>query len=95
METASAGEYIALVVRLQMAADGSWQLYVDGTTKTETIALVPATVIIRLWKSGQRGAMRGTLQVAGDDLVAPFHCNSQLIDLIRRSLLGGSSANVP
>jgi hypothetical protein len=95
MEPASAGEYIALVVRLQAADDGSWQLHIDGTAKAQTITLAPTTLIIRLWKSGQRGAMRGTLQIAGDDLVAPFQCNSQLIELIRTSLFGGSSANVP
>jgi len=52
MDPEPAGEYIALVVRLQTAADGTWHLYVIGADGSRSFPLAPLTLVIRLWRSG-------------------------------------------
>lgn len=87
MTPGSTGEYIGLVARLQRAADGSWYVHVDGTNEITTIRLVPATLIIRLWRSSDTGVLRGTVQLHGSSYWAPIQSNAQLEELVRAWLL--------
>jgi hypothetical protein len=88
-----ADDYIALVVRLQSAADGTWHISVDGTTATTAIPLVPVTLIVRLWRSESGGLLRGRIGLEGSDRWAPFQSNMQLEELVREWLLPGSAPN--
>ena len=89
-----AGEYMALVVRLQADPDGGWRLHVDGTLQPMSPPLVPGTFVIRLWRASDSGMVRGTIRLESDDNWAPFQSNAQLIQLIHTWLFGGSSANI-
>jgi hypothetical protein len=91
MEPSSSGEYIALVARLKAAADGSWQLYVDGAGGTQVFPLAPFTVVIRLWRSSDGRLLRGVIRLDGDDRWAPLQSNAQLEELVRAWLLGGAA----
>jgi hypothetical protein len=92
MDPEPAGEYIALVVRLQTAADGTWHLYVIGADGSRSFPLAPLTLVIRLWRSGVEGILRGTIRFDGDDNWAPIQTNAQLESLIHLWLFGGGSA---
>jgi hypothetical protein len=86
-----ADDYIALVVRLQTAADGTWHLSVDGTSGTAAIPLAPVTLVIRLWRGGSSGLLRGRIGLHGSDRWAPFQSNAQLEELVREWLLPGGA----
>lgn len=79
----STGEYIGLVVRLQADADGAWVLAVDGTHGPLSLPLVPATLIVRLWRAEETGLLRGSVSLAGSDQWAPLHTNTTLIELVQ------------
>jgi hypothetical protein len=89
MDAASTGEYIAIVVRLRPSSDGTWYLDIDGTTGARSFPLVPLDLVIRLRKTGDDSILRGTLRLDGDDLLAPFQSNAQLVELVRAWLLRG------
>src|SRR5262245_45511010 len=91
MEPSSTGEYIALVVQLQAAADGTWRLLVDGADGMQIFPLLPLTLVIRLWRSSDRRLLRGVLRLGGNDRWAPFQSNAQLEELVRAWLLGGAA----
>ncbi len=91
MDADRADDYIALVVRLQAAADGTWYLSVDGTSGTTAIPLVPVTLVLRLWRGGSSGLLRGRIGLHGSDRWAPFQSNAQLEELVREWLLPGSA----
>jgi hypothetical protein len=94
MEAEAADEYIVLIVRLQAAADGSWELFVDDQTRTQRVPLKPATFIVRLRRIGNQGILRGSVRLDGNDGRAPLQSNVQLEELIRAWLFkGGSSTN--
>jgi hypothetical protein len=86
-----AGNYIALVVRLQLADDGLWYLYVDGTVGPQAVPLSPATLIIRLWRNGDTGVLRGSVRFQDSDLVAPIQTGAQIESLIRAWLSPGGT----
>lgn len=94
MESESAGSYVALVVRLEEAADGRWYVHVDGTDRMEPIPLMPLTLVVRLWRAHDTGALRGTIRREGGDQWAPVQTNSQLEDLVRAWLFSGGAAGV-
>jgi len=91
MEPSSRGEYIALVVRLQTTAEGTWQLYVDGADGQRVLPLAPLTLVIRLWRSSDRRLLRGVVRLDGNDRWAPLQSNAQLEELVRAWLLGGAT----
>jgi len=94
MESEPAGSYVALVVRLQTAADGRWYVYVDGTDRVDAIPLVPLTLVVRLWRSNDSDVLRGSIQRQGGDQWAPIQSNTQLEELVRAWLFSSSSPGV-
>lgn len=90
MESEPAGSYVALVVRLQPAADGRWYVYVDGTDRVDAIPLVPLTLVVRLWRSSDTGVLRGNIQRQGSDQWAPIQSNTHLEELVRAWLFSSS-----
>jgi hypothetical protein len=91
MEPSSHGEYIALVVRLQATAEGTWQLHVDGADGPRVLPLAPLTLVIRLWRSSDRRLLRGVVRLDGNDRWAPLQSNAQLEELVRAWLLSGTT----
>jgi len=91
MEPTPTGDSIALVVRLREEADGRWLLHIDGTSTSEEIPLLPATLVVRLWRSINTTVLRGTIQLHGSDHIATIQGNMQLIELIRAWLLPAQS----
>lgn len=83
MEPTSVGESIALIVRLQQAADGQWCVHVEGQGSAETFPLVPATLIVNLWRSGDSRVLRGTIQLHGSRHCAAVQGNGQVVELVR------------
>lgn len=81
------GEYIGLVVRLESAADGTWTIVVDGTHSPLTLPLVPATLIVRLWRSEETSLLRGSIGLEGSGQWVPLHSNTTLIELLQTWLL--------
>jgi hypothetical protein len=79
----STGNYITLVVQLQMAADGTWYLHVAGTDKAETIPLAPVMLVVRLWQANDTHLLRGTIRIHGSEHWAPIQSNTQLEALVR------------
>jgi hypothetical protein len=87
VEPTPIGDSIALVLRLHKAADGQWLLHVDGTNVAEIIPLVPATLVVQLWRSSNTKVLRGTIQLHGSQHTATIQGNMQLVELIRAWLL--------
>ncbi len=83
------GDYTTLVVRLQMAADGTWYVYVDGTKQFEAIPLTPVTFVVRVWQHSGTGIVRGNIRLHGSEHSAPIQSNTRLEELIRAWLLPG------
>jgi hypothetical protein len=83
------GDYLTLVVRLQMGADGTWYVYVDGTKQFEALPLTPVTFVVRLWQHSSTGIVRGSIRLHDSDQWAPIQSNARLEDLIRAWLLPG------
>ena len=77
----SAGEYLHLVVRIQAGGDDC-ALLVNGPAGPQRIALIPATFVIRLWRSGS-AVLRGSISLHGTDVVVPIQSNTSLERLIR------------
>lgn len=82
--TDPSGEMLALVIRFAPDRHGQWSVSVDGTTTVAARPVPPTTLIVRLWKSGERGVLRGTLGLAEDEtLLAPIQTNERLEALVR------------
>lgn len=82
--TDPSGEMVGLVIRFQPDRDGRWLVSVDGTTTVPARPVPPTTLIVRLWRSGGRGMLRGTLSLAHDEaLLAPIQSNERLEVLVR------------
>jgi hypothetical protein len=90
VESEPPGEYLALVVQLRVAADNRWYLAVDGTGPGLPIAipLKPATLVLRLWRAGATGTLRGTVRLHDSEVWAPIQSNARLEQLVRTWLLG-------
>ena len=73
----------ALVIRLTPAPAGHWLVTIDGTGPSASALLAPATFVVRLWRSGASGVLRGTIQLHGSALQAPFQTNQQIEALLR------------
>jgi hypothetical protein len=85
---AAGGAYTMLVLQLRPAADGAWEIQVDGTTEPRVVLLAPLTLTVRLWRAPTEGLLRGTLQLQGDgDRWVPFQSTTQLEEVVRRWLL--------
>ena len=91
MESDPTGSYISLVMQLETAADGKWYIHVDDAGATRVIPLTPATLVLRLWRVGETGLLRGTIRLRGGDHWAPIQSNTQLEELVRAWLLGGDN----
>ena len=75
---------LALVVRLQPDRHGRWLVSVNGTATVPARPIPPTTLIVRLWRDGERGVLRGTLGLAHDEtLLAPIQSNERLEALVR------------
>ena len=86
MEPTLIGETMALVIRLRASADGQWLLHIDGTSTLEALPLLPATFVVKLWRSNTTRVVRGTIQLHGSQHVASIQGNVQLLDLLREWL---------
>ena len=94
MESGTDDNYITLVLQLQTAADGAWQVSVTGTYTADPIPLVPGILVVRLWRPPDTNLLRGTIRLHNSDHWAPLQSNGQLEELIRAWLFqGGSSTN--
>jgi len=87
VEQPLSGDYLALVLQLHPAADGTWQVSIVEPTTVQIVPLSPATVIMRLWRVAGTGVLRGTLRLQGTDICAPLQSNAQLEALVRAWLL--------
>jgi hypothetical protein len=83
VDSESSGDYIGLIVRLQVHADGDWYVSIGGTTTMEALPLRPISLIVRLWRSRDTGILRGNVQLSGSDRWAPIQSNDQLTELLR------------
>ena len=92
MESEPTGDYIAIVVQLRMAADGTWYVHVEGTDKVEAIPLAPVMLVVRLWRANDTHLLRGTIRLHGSDHWAPIQSNAQLESLVRAWLFSGGNA---
>jgi hypothetical protein len=91
----SGGDYLALVIRLQPDRNGQWQVSVDGTTRLTPRPVPPTTLVVRLWRSSERGPLRGTLSLVGDDEPsAPIQTDAR-IEALLRAWLGEPDATTP
>ena len=82
--TDPSGEMVALVIRFGPDRHGQWSVSVDGTTTVAARPVPPTMLIVRLWRSGERGVLRGTLGLAEDEtLLAPIQTNDRLEALVR------------
>jgi hypothetical protein len=91
VEPAPEGDYIALVVSLQAAANGVWSIVVDGTPGMRAIPLAPVKLILRLWRAHDSGTLRGTVRLHGTDRWAPIQSNVQIEQLVQAWLLDDSA----
>ena len=78
----SAGEYLHLVINVQ-SDPGNCTLRIESAAGQERIALSPATLVIRLWRSTPTGILRGNISLHGTDSVAPIQTNARMEQLIR------------
>ena len=76
-----------------MAADGKWYVYIEGANTHQTIQLVPATFVARLWRASDTGTLRGSIRLHGSDHWAPIQSNGQIEELVRAWLLSGAPGN--
>lgn len=74
------GALIALVVSVQLAADGAWQV-VLGEPQMAVGQIAAAHFVLRMWR-GQNGVLRGTIRRQGSDVIAPFQCNEQMQQML-------------
>lgn len=89
------GAMLALVIWFQPDRHGRWLVSVDGTTTVPARPVPPTTLIVRLWRHGKRGVLRGTLGLAHDEtLLAPIQSNERLEALVR-AWLGESGDPAP
>ena len=91
MESKQAGDYIAIVVQLRAAAGGNWYVDITGTHHPKALLLMPLTLIMRLWRTGDTQVLRGTIRLQGSDNWAPIQTNAQMEELLRAWLLSGDS----
>ncbi|HZO27262.1 MAG TPA: hypothetical protein VFH48_14875 [Chloroflexota bacterium] len=93
--TDPSGEMLALVIRFGPDRHGQWSVSVDGTTTLPARPVPPTTLIVRLWRSGERGVLRGTLRLGDDEaILAPIQTNDRLEALVR-AWLGEPGAPAP
>lgn len=76
-------EYIAFVLYLRRTSDGVWNLTVDQKDGKQAYALVPITLVVRLWRARVGGILRGAIRLHDSDRWAPIQSNGQLEELIR------------
>jgi hypothetical protein len=89
MESEPTGDYIAIVLQLRAATDGTWYVNIEGTHSAKAIPLVPLTLVVRLWRVSGKDVLRGSIRIQGSDHWAPIQSNIQLEELVRAWLLGG------
>ena len=95
MTSASDGDYLALVIRLQPDRNGRWQLSVDGTAHLDPRPVPPTTLVVRLWRASAGGPLRGALSLAGDaERWAPIQTDARIEELLR-SWLGPLEGSEP
>jgi hypothetical protein len=88
MESESTGDYIAIVVQLQVAANGKWYVNIDGTHSAKGMPLMPMTLVVRLRRFHDTEVLRGIIRLHGHDRWAPIQSNIQLEELVRSWLSG-------
>jgi hypothetical protein len=72
-----------VIVRLQPREDGKWYIHLEGLDPAPSIPLVPATLIVQLWRDSNAKVLRGTVRLHGTGHSATIQSNTQLIDLLR------------
>jgi hypothetical protein len=95
LETEPTTQYIGLVLRLETASDGSWNVVVDGTYTMAPTRLEPVTLIVRLARHTATGVLRGTIHLYGSDLSAPFQTNDRVTELARAWLFDRTTQAKP
>src|SRR5262249_46493201 len=92
MDAEPPGEYIAIVMQLRPAIDGTWYVDIEGTHSAKAIPLEPLTLVVRLWRVSDTDLLRGSIRLHGSDHWAPIQSNAQLEELVRAWLSGGRTA---
>jgi hypothetical protein len=88
MEPNPSGDYIAFVVQLRAAADGTWYIDIEGTHSATAIPLAPLTLVVRLWRISGTEVLRGSIRLPNSDHWAPLQTNTQIEKLVRAWLFG-------
>lgn len=94
MDPEPAGEYITLVVQLRDSGNGSWQVQVEGAGSPRALPLLPATLVLRIWRAADSDLLRGTVRHHESDRSASFQSNSSLANLVTAWLLPDSSESL-
>jgi hypothetical protein len=77
------GETAVLVVRIEEAADGRWHVCVEGAQTSIELPLVPAILVIQIWRANEAKTLRGTVQLHGSQHSAAIQSSTQLIELVQ------------
>ncbi|HRC74302.1 MAG TPA: hypothetical protein PLO33_01410 [Kouleothrix sp.] len=80
---ASADPYMALVVRVEPDNAGGWVVVVANHTARLTAHLVPATLVVRLWRSVESDVLRGTVWLAGTEYTVAVQTQTAALELLR------------
>jgi hypothetical protein len=83
MELDSVGTTFALVIRLHQGSDGTWRIEVDGPQGQQEFGLNPATLLVQLWRSGDKRILRGSVSLHGTEQSVSIQSNAQLVDLLQ------------
>ena len=80
---ASADQYMALVVRVELDSSGDWVVVVASHTTRLTTHIAPATLVLRLWRSADGGVLRGTVGLAGTEHTVAVQTQTAALELLR------------
>lgn len=87
MQSTPVGDTLLLVVRLHADAEGRWHIDVDGTHTYTSVPLVPATLILHVWRTGDQHLLRGNVELYGSEHSAALQSSDKLVDLLRAWLI--------
>ena len=89
------GSYTVLVVQIHRGADDTWQLTVEGEGERRVVPLVPAVLVLRMWRSSDGQLLRGTVRLRDGMEPAPFQANRQIEALLRAWLTPEAATETP
>ena len=77
--------------QLRVAADGTWYVDIEGTHTAIDLPLRPLSLVVRLWRVGHNGLLRGSIRRLDSDQWIPLQSNVRLEELLRAWLMDSSS----